>query len=262
MDYDTIQLERRGAGAWITLNRPGQMNAITVQMLDELAAAMAECQADKRVRVLVLTGKGKAFCAGADLKGVLDGINNVPPGSKDFLDKCDDVFGMLRAFPRPVIAAVNGLAVAGGLELVMCCDIVFAAQNARLGDAHANFGIFPGAGGAAILPRKVGLNRSKYLLFSGEFISASEMERYGLVNQVVPDADLAKEVEQFVKMLSRKSPVVLRRMKEVVNASLDQSMEGALRHEMIHLRQHFRSHDLQEGIRAFTEKREPEFNEF
>jgi enoyl-CoA hydratase/carnithine racemase len=161
--------------------------------------------------------------------------------------------------PKPVIAAVNGLALAGGLELVMSCDIVFAAESAKIGDAHSNFGVFPGAGGAAVLPKKIGLNRAKHLLFSGESLSAAEMERFGLVHKVVLDEDLAREVEQYVEMLASKSPLVLRRMKEVANASLDQTQEAALRHEILNLRQHVRSYDLAEGLKAFAEKRNPEF---
>ena len=259
MQYETIQFERRGAGAWIILNRPKEMNAISVRMLDELETALIECQSDNSVRVVVLSGNGSAFCAGADLKEVLSSIKNPVPGAKDFLDRCDDVFGFLRRLPKPVIAALNGITLAGGLELAMCCDLVFAAESAKIGDAHSNFGVFPGAGGAAILPRKIGLNRAKYLLFSGDFLPAAELEKFGLVNQVVPDADLIGEVEKFTEKLATKSPLVLRRMKEVANASLDQTQEAALRHEMLNLRQHCRSYDLEEGLRAFADKRKPEF---
>ncbi|MBF7082852.1 enoyl-CoA hydratase/isomerase family protein [Desulfallas sp. Bu1-1] len=259
MQYEAIQFERRGAGAWVILNRPREMNSISAQMLDELETVLIECQSDNNICAVVLTGKGSAFCAGADLKNVISSLKNPAPGTRDFLDRFNDVFGLLRKLPKPVIAAVNGIALAGGLELVMCCDLVFAAESAKLGDAHSNYGVFPGAGGAAILPRRIGLNRAKYLLFSGDFVSAAEMERYGLINRVVPDAELAVEVESFVEKLATKSPLVLRRMKEVANASLDQAQEAALRHEILNLRQHCRSYDLEEGLRAFIEKRKPEF---
>ncbi|MCQ6281675.1 enoyl-CoA hydratase/isomerase family protein [Bacillus sp. EB600] len=259
MEFQTIQFERRCAGAWIFLNMPKKMNSISSQMLTELDSVLNECQADDRIRAIVFTGKGEAFCAGADLKNVLSSLNNAEPGTRDFLDLFGEVCHMIRKMPKPVIAAVNGLALAGGLELVMSCDIVFAAESAKIGDAHSNFGVFPGAGGAAVLPKKIGLNRAKHLLFSGEFLSAAEMERFGLVHKVVPDEELAREVEQYVEMLASKSPLVLRRMKEVANASLDQTQEAALRHEILNLRQHVRSYDLAEGLKAFTEKRQPEF---
>ena len=259
MEYKTILMERRGAGAWITLNRPKEMNSISLMMLAELQAVMTDCEADENVRAIVLTGSGTAFCAGADLKGVLASIKDVTPGTKDMIDKFQEVFGCLRRFPKPVIAALNGLTLAGGLELAMCCDLIFAAESAKIGDAHSNFGVFPGAGGAAVLPRKVGLNRAKYLLFTGDFLPAAELERYGLVNRVVTDEDLVSEVETLVEKLATKSPLVLRRMKKVANASIDQTLEAALRHEQIILRKHCRSYDLEEGLKAFAEKRKPEF---
>jgi enoyl-CoA hydratase len=259
MHYETIQFERRGAGAWIILDSSKNMNSVSSTMLGELESVLIECEKDSSIKVVVLTGAGSSFCAGADLKNVLSSLNNTEPGIRDFLDMFDEVAVLLRSMPKPVIAAVNGLALAGGLELVMCCDIVFAAESAKIGDAHSNFGVFPGAGGAAVLPKKIGLNRAKYLLFSGDFLSAAEMERFGLVNKVVPDSQLVEEVENFVEKLAAKSPLVLRRMKEVANASVDQTQDAALRHEMLHLRQHVRSYDLAEGLKAFAEKRKPEF---
>ena len=259
MQYETIDFEIRGSGAWIMLNRPKEMNAITERMLDELDAALTECKANNNVLAVVLTGRGSAFCAGADLKGVLSSLEKAPPGAKDFLDRYYDVFRYLRNFPKPIIAALNGITLAGGLEIAMCCDIIFAAEGAEIGDAHSNFGVFPGGGGAAVLPKKVGHNRAKYLLFSGDFLPATELEKYGLVNKVVPDADLVGEVEKLIEKLATKSPLVLRRMKEVANASFDQTQDEALRYEMLNLRQHCRSYDLQEGLKAFAEKRKPEF---
>ncbi len=141
----------------------------------------------------------------------------------------------------------------------MCCDLVVAAENAKMGDAHANFGVFPGAGGAAVLPGRIGLNRAKYLLFTGEFISAEEMKDYGLVHQVVPDDDLETVVRTLAAKLAEKSPLVLKRMKEVANQSLFQTQEAALRHELLHLRDHMRSYDMLEGLKAFQEKRKPRF---
>ncbi|MCL4744513.1 MAG: enoyl-CoA hydratase/isomerase family protein [Burkholderiaceae bacterium] len=255
----SIIYEQRGAGAWLTLNRPDALNALSFAMMHELGDALARARSDETVRVLVITGNGRAFCAGADLKEVAEMQAHARLGDPDFLDVVRRVFGELRAFPKPVIAAVNGLALAGGMELVMACDLVFAAESARLGDAHSNFGVFPGAGGAAVMPRRIGLNRAKYLLFSGEHLPAREMMEMGLVNRVTPDAELASTVGRFVEKLALKSPAVLRRMKEVANRSMDQSQEAALSDELLNLRDHSRSYDMQEGLAAFREKRKPAF---
>jgi enoyl-CoA hydratase/carnithine racemase len=252
-----ILYEVRGDAAWIVLNRPREMNAITSTMLDEIAAALATAENDDAVRAVVVTGSGdKAFCAGADLKQVL-----APraPGEPDFLDRSAATFGRLRDLHKPVIAAVNGLTLAGGLELVLCCDLVIAADHARLGDAHANFGVLPGAGGAAILPRRLGPTRAKYLLFTGEQVSAAQMCEWGLVNEVVPAAELRSAIEALVARIAGKSPLVLRQMKRVADAALDQPRDVALAHEMLTLRNHLRSYDLHEGLAAFSEKRAPRF---
>lgn len=255
--YSTIEVDRDGATIWITLNRSDQLNAISIAMLRDLSRALTEAAEDDKVRVIALTGTGRAFCAGADLKEVAEA--DPKPGEEDLLDIVGDVFGRLRNFPKPVLAAVNGIALAGGLELILTCDIVFAAESAKLGDAHSNFGVFPGGGGAAILPGRVGLNRAKYLLFSGDAVSAAEMKEFGLVNEVVPDSALRKTVQGFAEKLAKKSPAVLRRMKVVANSSVDNTTQAALTDEMLHLRTHMRSYDMHEGLTAFREKREPDF---
>ena len=259
MNYKEILYEQRGRAAWIYLNRPKAMNSITTVMALELENALEKVESDANVHSLVLSGKGQAFCAGADLKVFLASMNETENLGSDFLDHVTVAMNHLRNFPKPVIVALNGLALAGGLELVMCCDIVFAAESAKLGDVHSNFGVFPGAGGAAVLPRKIGLNRAKYLLFTGDMITAREMVDCGLVNRVVAENDLESSVQALADKLSVKSPLVLRKMKEVANNSMDQSEQASLRHELLTLRDHIRSHDMQEGLSAFSEKRKPKF---
>lgn len=254
-----IVYELRGAGAWIRLDRPDALNALSLGLMREFGQALARARADDAVRALVVTGTGRAFCAGADLKEVAQMQASARPGDPDFLDVVRSVFAELRAFPKPVIAAVNGIALAGGMELVMACDLVIAAESARLGDAHSNFGVFPGAGGAAVMPRRIGLNRAKWLLFTGDHFPARELMAMGLVNQVVGDGELDAAAGALVDKLARKSPAVLRRMKEVANRSLDLSQDAALTDELLNLRDHARSYDMQEGLAAFREKRKPEF---
>jgi len=177
----------------------------------------------------------------------------------EFLDLVGGMMDRLRVCPKPTIAALNGLTMAGGLELAMACDLIIAAESARIGDAHANFGVFPGAGGAAILPRRIGATAAKYLLFTGDTLPARELVSLGLVNRVVPDAELVSEVEKLALRIASKSPLVLRRMKQTVADGLEQPQASALRLERLVLDAHRHSHDIQEGLAAFVGKRTPDF---
>lgn len=258
MNQDVLQFEMVGPVARLTLNRPKAMNALNLATLAELELRLSELAGNDDVRVLILTGTGPAFCAGADLKEVLAG-SSLPAGEADFLDRCAVIFGQLRNFPKPVIAALNGITMAGGLELAMCADMIVAAEGATIGDAHANFGVYPGAGGAAILPRLIPLNMAMYLLMTGKSLSATEMKNLGLVCEVHADAELADAALKLATQIAKKSPIALSRMKEVARASADKTREDALLHEQVMLRKHMRSADLQEGLQAFNEKRAPQF---
>jgi enoyl-CoA hydratase len=259
MSNEDLVYTQKGSIAWLTLNRPKAMNSISLSIVERMEKLLPRLATDDSVRVVVLTGEGPAFCAGADLKQIL-ASKELPPGEADFLDRiCDNVMNPLRDFPKPVIAALNGMAMAGGLELAMCCDIVLASEEARIGDAHANFGVYPGAGGAAVLPRLIPHNVAKYLLFTGKTLSAAEMKAYGLVNEVVAADQLEQTATELAELIAQKSPIALARMKEVANASMDKSRDAALEHEQVMLRKHERSFDMAEGLAAFSEKRAPEF---
>lgn len=258
MSQQELLFEALGPVVRLTLNRPRAMNSLNLLMLAELDRRLAEIEADPSVRVLIITGAGAAFCAGADLKEVLAG-QSLQPGEEDFLDQANRIFGRLRRLPIPVIAALNGITMAGGLELAMCADLIVAAESATIGDAHANFGVYPGAGGAAILPRLILLNKAMYLLFTGKSLSAAEMKVCGLVCEVYADDGFAESALALATQIARKSPIALRRMKAVARASADKTLEDALLHEQVMLRQHLRSADLHEGLQAFAEKRAPEF---
>ena len=255
---DILLMDTAGPVARLTLNRPKAMNAMNLATLAELERRLNEIAADPALRVLVITGSGPAFCAGADLKEVLAGAS-LGPGEPDFLDIANRVLGLLRDFPKPVIAALNGVTMAGGLELAMCADIVIAAESATIGDAHANFGVYPGAGGAAILPRLVPQNIANYLLMTGKSLSAADMKQYGFVCEIHPDAELADAALALAKSIAKKSPIALQRMKQVARASHDKSRADALLHEQVMLRQHLRSFDIFEGLQAFSDKRAPQF---
>lgn len=251
----TISHARKGAVAWVALDRPTALNSLSQDLLTQFLERLAVWRPDPEVRVIVVTARGRAFCAGADLKAASDR----EPGQKDLLDLIVELLDTLRRYPKPVIAAVNGLAVAGGLELVLACDLVIAVEAARFGDAHSNFGVFPGGGGAAVLPRKIPQNVARYLLFTGDSISATEAKHFGLVNEVVPDTELEARAQALADKLAKKSPLVLANMKAVANEALDKSVADALRHELLMCRNHQRSYDMNEGIKAFVEKREPVF---
>lgn len=254
----SVLVEVRADAVWITLNRPTALNAITPDMVAGITAALTHAD-DPAIKAVVLMGTGRAFCAGADLKYVNSATQGDAPAATRFLDAVLDMMARLETCPRPVIAAVNGLALAGGLELVLCCDLVIAARSAKLGDAHANFGLLPGGGSSVRLPRKIGPTRAKYLLYTGEFVPAEQLVAAGLVNDVVDDDALITATEALVAKLANKSPLVLRRMKALVDDGLEQPAAIALRQELLASEVHAYSHDLKEGLAAFEEKRKPRF---
>ncbi|WP_315837451.1 enoyl-CoA hydratase/isomerase family protein [Bradyrhizobium prioriisuperbiae] len=260
MNFSDIEYERRGAAGWITLNRPAELNSLSLAILQEIPVALDLALRDREVKAIVFTGAGRAFCAGADLKFV----NDLAPErrtseTRDFIARAAAMVDRIEAFPKPVIAAVNGIATAGGMELLLGCDIVFAARSARMGDGHSNYGLVPGAGASVRLPRKIGINRAMYLFYSGELLQADEMAAAGLVNRVFDDGVLRPAVEEFVVKLATKSPLGLARMKAMALESFDKSTANGIAHEQLVSELHAHSFDRNEGIAAFSEKRRPEF---
>lgn len=259
MAEDDVVIERRGSAVWMTLNRPSALNAITPSIVEGIARALDSAENDPSVVAIVLTGEGRAFCAGADLKFVRSQTQGDEAAVSRFLNSILALMARLEKFPRPVIAAINGLALAGGLELVLCCDLVVAARSAKLGDAHANFGLLPGGGSSVRLPRKIGPTRAKYLLYTADFLPAETLRDWGLVNEVVEDGELGAATGRLIGRLATKSTLVLRRMKALVDDGLEQPVETALRQELLASEVHAFSHDMREGLAAFEEKRKPNF---
>ncbi|VWD05394.1 MULTISPECIES: enoyl-CoA hydratase/isomerase family protein [Burkholderia] len=247
----------RSGAIWMTLNRAEAMNAISPEIIQRLMRGLDLAETASDVHAVVLTGTGRAFCAGADLKFVRGTAD--ADGAGRFLADFLVLLNRLETFPKPVIGAINGAALAGGLELILCCDLVVAARSATFGDAHANYGLLPGGGGSVRLPRKIGPTRTKYLMFTGEFVSAEYMQSAGLVNEVTDDAELSQAVGRIVAAIAAKSPIGLARMKALVNDGLQQPMEVALRQELLMSALHEHSHDMREGLAAFAEKRIPRF---
>ena len=259
MSFENITVETRGPASWVYLNRPQALNSLTLGLAHDLETAIEAAEADPSVRTFVISGVGRAFCAGVDLRAIRAGDTPISTGLAHFLGELGRVFTRIEASRLPTIAAVNGLALAGGLELVLCCDIVIAADDAVFGDAHANYGLLPGGGGSIRLPRKIGAARATRLMMTGESISAQDMERAGLVSRCVPAAALAETAQALTETLAAKSPLGLARMKELAALAVDCSHEEGLRREMEIVAAYADSYDLQEGLAAFAAKRPPEF---
>jgi enoyl-CoA hydratase len=263
MDYQTILYEKRGPGGWITLNRPEESNSVNLELLGEWSAALDETRADPDVRVVVLTGAGRAFCAGADLKSGLKVKQSMNKADgrwlMGFARQFELVVRKIRALPKPVIAAVNGVVCAGGIETIVCCDMIIAAESATFSDAHSRYALLPGIGGGIGLARVMGAFKAKEMLFTADFFTARDMASAGLVNHVVPDHELVEFVERLVNKLAERSPLGLARMKQMINDGLDVPWDVAVRYDMLNVEAQAQSEDFYEGLKAFNEKRRPRF---
>ena len=259
MSDTAVLVDIRDNVAWVTLNRPEAMNAMSPDLLKGIGAAVDQINETPGIRAVVFTGAGRAFCAGGDLTYFKTAINSDPQSFVRFADLAQTTLRRVEMLAMPVIAAVNGFAVAGGLELILCCDLVIAADSAKIGDGHANFGIIPGGGSAIRLPRKIPSALAKRLLLTGNLLPAAVLKEYGLVNEVVPDDQLMAEVEKLLAELTKNSPLGLRWIKKLINDGLEQPIDTALRSETNAFESYVHSHDIREGLNAFEEKRVPNF---
>jgi enoyl-CoA hydratase len=257
--YANIRLEVEGPVARLTLARPEKLNPLDWSTVKELRVAIAEIDARAEVSFVVVTGEGRSFSAGGDLEGYLR-LYAHPDEFAAFLDDFWKMLTAIEASPKIYIAAVNGHCVAGGLELLLACDLSVAADTAKIGDGHLNFGQLPGAGGSQRLPRAVGLLRAKQLMLTGELLTAAEAERIGLVGGVAADLDAA--VAQLIEGMSQKSRVGLRGAKHLANLTLSLDLEAGLQAEIAYVHAYATTeHDATEGLLAFKEKRRPAFEE-
>jgi enoyl-CoA hydratase len=254
--YETLLLERRGRVAVITINRPQKLNALNIQTRAEGAAALDELRDDAEVRVVVITGAGeKAFVAGADI-AEFEGRTAVT--QRDVMT-ARSLFTAVDTFPKPVIAMINGFCLGGGCELALSCDIRVASETARFGQPEINLGIIPGGGGTQRLTRLVGEGKAMELILTGDMIDAQHAFNLGLVNHVVPAADLEAKTMELANRIAEKSPVALRMAKEAVKTAARSSLDEGLRREIDLFALTFSSADKDEGVRAFLEKRKPDF---
>jgi enoyl-CoA hydratase/carnithine racemase len=256
--YKNILLEKKDRVAKITLNRPSAMNALDFDTVTELADAINDIDKDGETRAVIITGSGRAFCAGADLAYVQSEIKN-PIKMSAFLHGLKDVLCQMERMAQPFIVAINGFALAGGLELVLACDIVMIAEDAKIGDQHANYGLLPGGGGSQRLPRKIPLNKAKELLLTGDWLTPQEAEKLGLVNRVVPPDKLQDEAMKLALQLAEKSPVATKTVKHLMNKGVELELDSALELEIGAMLTHFHTEDVREGLAAFLAKRKPEF---
>ena len=250
MDFETILFEKRESVVKITLNRPEAMNALNDKMREELIAAIKEIGNDDQYRVLVMTGKGKAFCAGGDVKGMETQERPINPSQ---------IILRLANLEKPVISAVNGVAAGGGCNLALAGDIIVASDQARFIQSFVRIGLVPDWGGMYFLPRLVGMAKAKELMFTGETIDAREAERIGLVSKVISMEEFETTVDGLAKKLAAGPPKSLSLIKKILNWGQQSDLKAVM--EMEYLAQGIcrETEDHREGLKAFKEKREPDF---
>lgn len=243
----------------VWLDRPAQLNAMSWELVRLLERSLQELDRDASVRAVLVTGRGRAFSSGGDLTDYLT-LQGDAEAFQRFLDDFHRTMGAIKYMRKPVVALVNGVAAAGGLELLLACDFAYAAESARIGDAHLNFAQMGGGGSLALLPRVVGPFRARELFFSARLLGAREAYEWGLVNAVVADADLLRTGLEFASALAAKSATAVENAKYVMNAGLADGtgLEAALRLERERTALYIlTSPDSMEGLRAFAEKRRP-----
>jgi enoyl-CoA hydratase len=257
MTFENLLLEREGSVAILTINRPKVLNALNTRTLDELRRAILDLKRDEAVRAVVLTGSGeKSFVAGADINEL---AVQTPAGGREHALAGQHVLDLVEQMGKPVIAAINGYALGGGCELAMACTIRIAADTAKLGQPEINLGIIPGYAGTQRLARIAGKGRALELLLTGDPVSAQEAHRLGLVNRVVPAADLMAEAKKLAAALAAKAPLAIRYILEAVHKRIEMPFPQAQVFEATLFGLVASSDDMREGTAAFLEKRTPAF---
>jgi len=253
---DDVIFKKDGAIAYITINRESAYNALNIAIMKRLGEIFSELEGDKEIMVVVITGAGrKAFVAGADVKELKEA------GDKrtELIKKGQDIFSKIRNSSKVVIAAVNGYALGGGCELAMSCDIRIASENATFGLPETKLGLIPGYGGTQLLPRFIGIGMAKFMIFSGESLSAKQAYQFGLVEEVCSSENLMKEVENLSRKITTNGPLAVRACKKVINKGTTLSLDDALKLEVEIYDKISCSKDAEAGMAAFLEKKDLTF---
>ena len=254
--FENILIEKKENIGIIKINRPNMMNALDKNTILELTKAIEELEKDKNIKVAIITGEGKSFIAGADIKQMKD---MDPSEAKIFAETGHNLMNMIENSHLPFIAVVNGYALGGGCEVMMACDICIAASSAKIGQPEINLGIHPGFGGTQRLPRLAGKMKAKELLLTGDLIYANEAHRIGLINIFVSDDKTMEEAEKIANKIASKSKVQISFIKSLVNKGLDVDLSKACFLEISYFSKSFQTEDQKEGMTAFLEKRKPIF---
>jgi enoyl-CoA hydratase len=254
MEYILVNEQYDAQVALIQLNRPKDLNALNLQLMQEVRDALKELDKNEKVRVIIITGNEQAFAAGADIKQMSD---------KSAIDMLTidqfSTWDQIRKTRKPVIAAVSGFALGGGCELAMTCDMIIASETAKFGQPEIKIGVMPGAGGTQRLTRALGKVKAMELVLTGRFLSAEDALSYGLINKIVPVEMYLREAVTLAKEIAQMSPIAIQLAKEAVNRSFETHLDEGLHFERKNFYLTFASEDQKEGMKAFIEKRKPEY---
>lgn len=262
MDFETVILKKEGHIATITMNRPEMMNALNIQMLQEMVAAIDEIARNDDVRVVVLTGAGRVFCSGADISegGKASGLSGTPVEMHhNVRNSYQKVALGLQRLDKPTIAMVNGAAVGAGCDFAFACDMRVGSEKARFRNGFVRVGLIPGGGGTWLYTRLMGLGRGLEFLFTGDFLEAEEAEHIGVLNKIVPAEDLERETMELAQKIANNPPLAVQMSKMMAYKALDSDLEAALEQAAACQALALSSEDHREGVNAFIEKREAQF---
>jgi len=261
MEFTDILYRKEGHVAIITLNKPDKMNSFSADMQENISRALTDAQNDVNTRVIILTAKGRAFSAGADVKAMASRFDKPAEQAREnrLLPMHNSLYLQMQKCPKPIICAVNGVAAGGGLDMALACDIRIASDKARFAEVFVRRGMIPASGGTYFLPRIVGIDRALLMVWTGDMVDAKEAERIGLVTMVVPHEELEMAAMDLAEKLAKGPPLAIQRAKRAIYEGLEMNLEETFKYLPPIVQELNQTEDHKEGARAFVEKREPVF---